>query len=74
MTTLPSEKNRSGNMIFIRAIMHQKHYAHSGSSTRSAVAIFNTLHVYTKEPIGEQEIKLECMNLFQYTLDEWVEP
>ena len=34
----------------------------SGRSTRSAVDIFNTLPVFTKEPIREQEIKLECMN------------
>ena len=32
-------------------------------STRSAVDIFNTLRVFTKEPIREQEIKLEYMNL-----------
>ena len=29
---------------------------------RSAVDIFNTLRIFTKEPIREQEIKLECMN------------
>ena len=27
-----------------------------------AVDIFNTLRVFTTEPIGKQEIKLECMN------------
>ena len=31
-------------------------------STQSAVDIFNTLRIFTKEPIREQEIKLECMN------------
>ena len=36
--------------------------AQSGCNTRSAVDIFNTLRVFTKEPIKEQEIKLECMN------------
>ena len=30
-------------------------------STRSAVDIFNTLRVFTKEPIREQEIKLGGM-------------
>ena len=35
----------------------------TGRSTRNAVDIFNTLCVFTKEPIREQEIKLECMNL-----------
>ena len=34
----------------------------SGHSTQSAVDIFNTLYVFTKEPIREQEIKLECMD------------
>ena len=34
-------------------------------STQSAVDIFNTLCVFTKEPIREQEIKLECMNAIQ---------
>ena len=37
-------------------------FAQSGCSPRSAVEIFNTLRVFTKEPIREQEIKLECMN------------
>ena len=49
-------------MTFTRVIMHQKHLAQSGRSTRSAVDIFNTLCVFAKELIGEQEIKLECMN------------
>ena len=30
--------------------------------------IFNTLCVFTKEPIREQEIKLECMNEKQHTV------
>ena len=37
-------------------------WSQSGRSTRSAVDIFNTLRVFTKEPIREQEIKMECMN------------
>ena len=37
-------------------------FAQSGRSTRSAVDIFNTLRVFPKEPISEQEIELECMN------------
>ena len=45
--------------------MHQKHLGQSGRSTRNAVDIFNTLSVFVKEPIGEQEIKLECMNSVQ---------
>ena len=44
--------------------------AQSRRSTRSAVDIFNTLRVYTKEPIREQEIKLECMNGIQYFFKE----
>ena len=39
-------------------------WAQSGLSTRSAVDIFNTLRVFTKEPIREQEINLECMKHF----------
>ena len=42
-------------------------WAQSLRSTRSAVDIFNTLRVFTKEPIREQEIKLECMNYYQLT-------
>ena len=33
-----------------------KHLAQSWRSTRSAVDIFKTLRVFTKEPIREQEI------------------
>ena len=44
---------------------HQKHLVQSGHSTRSAADIFNTRRVFTKEPIREQEIKLECMNAKQ---------
>ena len=48
-------------MTFMRVITHQNQFAQSGRSTRSAVDIFNTLCVFTEEPIREQEIKLECM-------------
>ena len=58
VTTLPSEKNGSAN-----AIMHQKHFAQFDHSRRSAVNIFNTLRVFTKEAIREKGIKLECMNI-----------
>ena len=54
--------------MLMPAITHQKHHAQSGRSTQSAVDIFNTLHVFTKEPIREQEIKLECMNMCQYCM------
>ena len=64
LTTLPSEKNGSVDTTFARAIMHQKHLAQSGRSTRSAVDIFNTLRVFPKEPIRKQEIELECMNKY----------
>ena len=56
LTTLPSKKNGSVDVTFLRAITHQKHLAQSWRSTRSAVDIFNTLRVFTKEPIREQEI------------------
>ena len=49
-------------MTFAHEITHQKHLAQSGRSTRSAVDIFNILRVFTKEPIREQEIKLEYVN------------
>ena len=59
-------KNGSVDVTFTRAITQQKHLSQSGRSTRSAVDIFNTLRVFTKEPIREQETKLECMNTRQY--------
>ena len=62
LTTSPSEKNGSVDVMFVCAIMHQKHLAQSGRSTRSAVDIFNTLRVFSKEPIRKQEIEWECMN------------
>ena len=51
------------------AITHQKHLAQSGRSTWSAMDIFNTLRVFTKQSIREQEIKLECMNDCPYNLN-----
>ena len=47
----------------MHAITYQKHLRQSGRSTRSSVDIFNALRVFTKEPVREQEIKLECMNV-----------
>ena len=44
----------------------QKHLAQSGCTTRSAVDIFNTLNIFTKEPIRELEIKLDCMNAYHF--------
>ena len=41
-------------------------WTQSWRSTRSAVDIFNTLRAFTKEPIREQEIKLECMNWYRH--------
>ena len=55
--------DQSIHKTFTSAITHQKHLAQSGGSTQSAVDIFNTLREFTKEQIGEQEIKLECMNI-----------
>ena len=49
-------KNGSVDVTFARAITHQKHLAQSWRSTRSAVDIFNTLRIFTKGPIREQEI------------------
>ena len=57
-------KNGSVNVMFTRTITHQKHLAQSGRNTRNALYIFNTLRVFTKEPIRKQEIKLECMKLY----------
>ena len=57
-------------MTFAHEITHQKHLAQSGCSTRSAVDIFNTLRVFTKEPIRGQEIKLEYMNVDQILKQE----
>ena len=52
----------SVDVTFMPTITHQKHLVQSGHSTWSAVDIFNTLRVFTKEPNREQEIKLECIN------------
>ena len=58
LTTLPGgKKNGSADVTFKRVITHQKHLAQSERSTRKAVDIFNTLRVFTEEPIREQEIK-----------------
>ena len=62
ITTLRSEKNGSVDVTFTRAVKHQKHLAQFVCSMRSAVDIFNTLRVFTKEPIREQEIKLEWVH------------
>ena len=59
---MPLNMNESVDVTFTCAITHQKHLAQSGRSTRSAVDIFNTLRVFTKKPIRQQEIKLVCMN------------
>ena len=50
-------KNESVDVTFMHAITHQKHLVQSGCSTQSAVDIFNTLRVFTKKPIREQEIE-----------------
>ena len=60
-------KNGSVDVTFTHAVTHQKHLVQSGRSTRSAMHIFKTLRVFTKEPIREKEIKLECMNFYQLT-------
>ena len=39
----------------------RKQLAQSGHSTQSVLYIFNTLRIFTNEPIGEQEMKLGCM-------------
>ena len=44
--------------------MDQSMWGSRTRSTRSAVDIFNTLPIFTKEPIREEEIKLECMNKY----------
>ena len=43
-----------------------KSTSRSLGAVRGVVDIFNTLHVFTKEPIREQEITLECINQFQW--------
>ena len=55
-------KYGSVDVTFTHTITHQKYLAHIVRSTRSAVDIFNTLHVFTEEPIRKQEIKLKCIN------------
>ena len=48
------QKNGSINVTIMRAIMHQKDLVQSGHSTLSAVDIFNTLSIFTEEPIRKQ--------------------
>ena len=48
------KKYESVDVTFRHAIMH---LVQSGLSTRSAVDIFNTLRVFTKEPIREKDNK-----------------
>ena len=57
-------KNGSVDATITCAITHQKHLAQSLCFTQSAVDIFSfsTLYILTKEPIREQEMKLEGMN------------
>ena len=58
-------KNGSVDVTFTCTITHhRKHLAQSGRTTQSAVDIFNTLRVFTKEPIREQKIKLECRIMY----------
>ena len=71
ITTFPSEKKWISRCN-ARARNHAPKapravWAQSRRSTRTAVDIFNALRVFTKEPIREQEIKVECMNLVQST-------
>ena len=56
-------KTGSVAVMITHAITPQKHLAQSGSS---AVNIFKKLCVFTNEPIGEEEIKLQSMNMGQY--------
>ena len=49
----------SVDVMITRAITHQKHLVQSGCSTRSTLYIFNTLRIFTKEPIREH-VKWEC--------------
>ena len=51
-------KNESVDVTFTNAITHQKHLAQFRRSTRSAVDIFNSLHIFGKELIRKQEIKV----------------
>ena len=39
------------------AITHQKYYAQFGCSTQISLDIFNTLHIFTNEPVRQQEMK-----------------
>ena len=60
-------KNGSVDVTYMHAITHQKLLAQSWHSMCSAVDIFSTLRVFTKEPIRGQEIKLrvyECNPMY----------
>ena len=49
-------KNGSVDVPITCAITQQKRLVQSGHNTQSALYIFNTLLLFTKEPIREQEI------------------
>ena len=68
MNNFTQWKNGSVDVMFRRAITQQKHLVQSGHTTWSAVDIFNTLCVFTKEPIRGQEINLESMNGRKYPM------
>ena len=57
-------------MTFARAITHQNHLARSGRSLGSVRGVQWTFSIHStnllKNPIREQEIKLECMNNDQF--------
>ena len=50
------KKNGSVDVTFTRANTHQKCLTQSRRSTRSEVDIFNTLRIFTKEPIREKKL------------------
>ena len=54
---LPSQKYWSVYVTFMHVSTHQKHHVHPGHNTQNALDVFNTLRIFTHEPIREQEIK-----------------
>ena len=66
INTFTKRRNESVDVTITRTITHQKHLMQPGRCTWSAVNIFNTLCIFTEEPITKQKIKLECMNSVYY--------
>ena len=61
-------QQKMDQLTFTHTFPHRKRYVQSRRSTQSALNISSTLRVFTNQPIREQEIKKECMNLIKASI------